>query len=51
MIEREAIHVPDMSTPEAQAEFPDIYATVETLGVRTSWLPHYFARAMQLGPS
>jgi signal transduction histidine kinase/putative methionine-R-sulfoxide reductase with GAF domain len=35
MIDREAVHIHDMSSAEAQAEFPEAWAMVKTLGFRT----------------
>ena len=35
MIDREVIHIHDMSSPEAQGEFPEAWAMVKTLGFRT----------------
>jgi GAF domain-containing protein len=35
MIDREAIHIHDMSSREAQADFPEAWAMVKTLGFRT----------------
>jgi GAF domain-containing protein/anti-sigma regulatory factor (Ser/Thr protein kinase) len=36
LIDRETIHIHDMSTPEAHAEFPGTFVTVAPWGVRTS---------------
>ena len=35
MIDRETIHISDMTTPEAQAEFPETWALAKDIGVRT----------------
>ena len=35
MIDRGAIHIHDMSSPETQVEFPEAWAMVKTLGFRT----------------
>ncbi len=35
MIDRETIHIHDLSSPEAQAEFPEAWVFSQTVGVRT----------------
>jgi GAF domain-containing protein/anti-sigma regulatory factor (Ser/Thr protein kinase) len=35
MIDRETIHIHDLSSPEAQAEFPTAWAYSQTVGIRT----------------
>jgi signal transduction histidine kinase len=36
MIDRETIHIHDVSSPEAQAEYPEAWAMIKTLGFRTT---------------
>ena len=35
MIDRETIHIPDIATPEVQADFPETWALAQDIGVRT----------------
>ncbi len=49
MIDRETVHTPDMSSPDAQAEFPQPAATAQQTGVRTVLIMPLLREGVSIG--
>ena len=49
MIDRETVHTPDMSSPDAQAEFPESSAAAQHTGIRTVLITPLLREGVSIG--